>query len=299
MLRSHPVFTGPAHCCLHQSSTLMANEYPNVTRAITRAGILGSVVLIIMLMAAGCMTTTIDSGEAGVRFSIFGGTDKETTYGEGLNIHPPWIDVIRYDMRVQEVEETMNVLSSNGLEIGVEVSIRWRPVSNELPELHVTFGPAYYQRLVQPELRSVMREVVGQYAPEELYSTKRAELQEQVFSNVQSRIAGSHVELNAILIREVTLPDQIRTAIETKLKREQESLEYEFRLQIASQEAERLKIEAQGQAEYQQIITESLSPQFLRFKGIEATQQLANSPNSKTVVVGGGGDGLPLILGGN
>ena len=277
----------------------MANEYPNVTRAITRAGILGAVVLLIILMAAGCMTTTINSGEAGVRYSIFGGTDLDQTYGEGLNVHAPWVDVITYDVRVQEVEEVMNVLSSNGLEIGVEVSIRWRPISPELPDLHVTYGPAYYQRLVQPELRSVMREVVGQYAPEELYSTKRAELQEQVFANVQDRIAGSHVELDAILIREVKLPDQIRNAIETKLKREQESLEYEFRLQIASQEAERLKIEAEGQAEYQQIITQSLSPQFLRFKGIEATQELANSPNSKTVIVGSGDDGLPLILGGN
>ncbi|GAB5518877.1 MAG: prohibitin family protein [Rhodothermales bacterium] len=277
----------------------MANEYPNVTRAITRAGILGAVVLLIILMAAGCMTTSIGSGEAGVRYSIFGGTNLDQTYGEGLNVHPPWVDVITYDVRVQEVEEVMNVLSSNGLEIGVEVSIRWRPISPELPDLHVTYGPAYYQRLVQPELRSVMREVVGQYAPEELYSTKRAELQEQVFTNVQERIAGNHVELDAILIREVSLPDQIRTAIETKLKREQESLEYEFRLQIATQEAERLKIEAQGQAEYQQIITQSLSPQFLRFKGIEATQQLATSPNSKTVIVGSGDDGLPLILGGN
>ena len=275
----------------------MANEYPNVTRAATRMGIIMVGLLMLIGIASCGMTTTIQSGEAGVRYSIFGGTDLGQTYAEGLKVHAPWVDVIEYDVRVQEAEEVMNVLSSNGLEIGVEVSIRWRPVVDELPALHVTYGPQYYSRLVQPELRSVTREVVGQYTPEELYSSKRAELQDQVFERVGSRISGSHVAIDAILIRGVTLPAQIQGAISTKLQREQEALEYEFKLEIARQEAERLEIEAEGQAQYQRILTESLTNQFLRFKGIEATQQLAESPNSKTIIVGSGDDGLPLILG--
>lgn len=275
----------------------MANDYPNVTRAAARFGITALIFVIVLGVASCGMTTAIGSGQAGVRYSIFGGTDLGVTYGEGLKIHAPWVDVIRYDVRVQEHEEVMNVLSSNGLEIGVEVSVRWRPDVEELPHLHITYGQDYYSKLVQPELRSVTREVIGQYTPDELYSTKRTELQGQVFNLVKARIEDSFVRLDAILIRGVTLPDQIRLAIEQKLKSEQEALEYEFRLQKESLEADRKKIEATGQAEYQRIITESLSPDFLRYKGIEATQQLATSPNTKTIIVGGGEGGLPVILG--
>lgn len=276
----------------------MANTYPNLTRALIRSSIGIVIFFIVAAMATGCMTTTIGSGEAGVRYSPFGGTDLNTTYGEGLKVHAPWVNVYKYNVRVQETEEVMNVLSSNGLEIGVEVSIRWRPVAEQLPRLHVTFGNDYYLRLVQPELRSVTREVIGQYTPDELYSSKRTELQDQIFESVKSRTVGKDVEVDAILIRGVTLPEQIGQAIERKLQEEQKALEYEFRLEQERLEAERKQIEATGEAEYQRIITQSLSPQFLRFKGIEATQQLANSPNSKTVIIGSGGDGLPLILGG-
>ena len=244
------------------------------------------------------MTTTITSGQAGVRYSPFGGTDLDNTYGEGLNVHAPWVDVIRYDVRVQEKLENMEALSSNGLSIGTDVSIRWRPQASSLPQLHTTYGIDYYRKLIQPELRSVVREVIGEFTPEQLYSSKRAELQEQIYSRVRSGVEQDFVLVEAILIRDVRLPDQIKGAIEEKLKEEQEAERYEFTIQKERLEAERKKIEAEGEAEYQRIITGSLTSMFLRFKGIEATQQLANSPNSKTVIVGGGDDGLPLILGG-
>ena len=254
--------------------------------------------LVIGAMAAGCMTTSITSGQAGVRYSPFGGTDTSKVYGEGLNIHAPWVDVIRYDVRVQEQLENMEALSSNGLSIGTEVSIRWRPNSATLPELHVNYGTDYYRKLVGPELRSVVREVIGQFTPEQLYSTRRTELQEEIYSRVRSSVEDDFVIIEAVLIRDVRLPEQIKVAIENKLKEEQEAERYEFTIQKERLEADRKRIEAEGEAAYQRIITASLTSQFLRFKGIEATQLLANSPNAKTVVIGGGGDGLPLILGG-
>lgn len=243
------------------------------------------------------MTTTIGSGEGAVKYSVFGGTDLEKRYGEGLQIHAPWVNLIRYDVRVQEQLEDVDALSSNGLSIGMDASIRWRPEAGNLPNLHVTYGEDYYRKLVQPELRSAVREIVGQYTPEELYSTRRTELQEAIFAQVRDAVSGEDVTVDAVLIRDVTLPDQIRGAIENKLKEEQEAERYQFTLEKERLEAERKEIEATGQAEYQRIITQSLSNQFLRFKGIEATQALANSPNSKTVVIGSGGDGLPIILG--
>ncbi len=276
----------------------MANNYPNLTRAFTRSAVGIAIFLIVLALGAGCMTTTVVSGEAGVRYTPFGGTDLSQTYGEGLNVHAPWVDVIKYDVRVQEKLEDMAVLSSNGLNIGMDVSVRWRPESAQLPQLHTTYGRDYYTKLIQPELRSAAREVVGQFTPEELYSTRRAELQGMIEQQMMLAVEGRFVLIDAVRIRDLELPQQIQLAIQNKLEEEQEAERYEFTIQKERLEAERKKIEAEGEAEYQRIITASLTQQFLRFKGIEATQQLANSPNSKTVIVGGGGDGLPLILGG-
>lgn len=275
----------------------MANQFPNLTKALIRGIVVVIIFFVVLGMAAGCMSTTIESGEAGVRYSIFGGTDTTQTYGEGLKVHAPWVEVIEYDVRVQEKVEDITVLSSNGLSIGSDVSIRWRPIAARLPILHVTYGPDYYRKLVQPELRSAVRETVGQFTPEELYSTKRTQLQEEIMRQVKTSVEANNIEVDAVLIRDVRLPEQIQRAIENKLKEEQEAERYQYTLEKEKLEAERKQIEATGQAEYQRIITASLSPQFLQFKGIEATQQLAASPNAKTVIVGGGESGLPVILG--
>lgn len=276
----------------------MANSYPNLTRAAIRTAIGVLIFFLIIAMGACGMTTTIQSGEAGVRYSPFGGTDLSQTYGEGIKVHAPWVTVIEYDVRVQEKLEDINALSSNGLAIGMDVSVRWRPIADVLPQLHTNYGPDYYRKLVQPEMRSAVREVVGRFTPEELYSTKRAELQEQIQARVEEGVEGRFVQVDAVLIRDLRLPDQIQVAIQNKLKEEQEAERYEFTIRKEELEAQRKKIEAEGQAEYQRIITESLSQQFLRFKGIEATQVLAASPNTKTIIVGGGESGLPVILGG-
>ncbi len=275
------------------------NNYPNLTRAAARMGVLVLLFIIVASLAGGCMTTSIKSGQAGVKYSIFGGTDLDRTYGEGLQIHAPWVDVIRYDVRVEEKLETMEVLSSNGLSIGTDVSIRWRPEVAQLPNLHTTYGVDYYRKLIQPELRSAVREVVGQFTPEELYSSRRTELQGLIYGRVKERVVSEFITIEAVLIRDVRLPDQIKTAIENKLKEEQEAERYQFTIRKERLEADRKRIEAEGEATYQRIITESLSNQFLRFKGIEATLKLAESPNAKTVIVGSGKDGLPVILGNN
>jgi len=243
------------------------------------------------------MSTNIRSGESAVRYSVFGGTDLDKTYSEGLKVYPPWVSLIRYDVRVQEKLEPLTALTSNGLEITMDVSVRWRPEKETLPELHTTYGPDYYRKLVQPELRSAVREIVGQYTPEQLYASKRQELQQRIFDAVKATASEQYIVIEAVLLRDIKLPDQIKTAIENKLKEEQEAERYEFTLRKETLEAQRKKIEAEGEAEYQRIIARSLSAEYLRFKGIEATMQIANSPNSKTVIVGSGKDGLPLILG--
>lgn len=200
-------------------------------------------------------------------------------------------------MRQQELFEKMRVLSSNGLEIQIDGSAWYQPVYDDLGKLHQTLGENYLQRVIQPAIRSAARSVVGRYTPEQLYSTKRDAIQDEIFVETKKILEKQFVQLNEVLVRDVTLPPTIKEAIERKLKQEQESLEYEFRLVTATKEAEKVRIEAQGKADANRILSASLTDKILQDKGIDATMKLSESPNSKVIVIGSGDSGLPIILG--
>ena len=256
-------------------------------------------ILVVILISKSAIT--INSGEAGVLYKTFGGgvvTD-EPPMGEGFHIVAPWNKVYLYEVRQQEVLEKMNVLSSNGLDIKLEASAWFEPMRSDLGKLHQEKGEAYVQRVLLPTIRSAARSVVGRYTPEQLYSSKRDAIQQEIFDETQKIVEGQYIQLNEILVRDVTLPPTIKDAIERKLKQEQESLEYEFRLVTAKKEAEKVTIEAQGKADANRILSASLTDKILQDKGIDATLKLSESPNSKVIVVGGGESGLPLILGNN
>jgi regulator of protease activity HflC (stomatin/prohibitin superfamily) len=153
--------------------------------------------------------------------------------------------------------------------------------------------------LVIPEVRSSVRKVAGRYTAEEIYSTKRAEVEQSIIDETKLVLSLNYIEMKALLIRSINLPAQIKGAIESKLQQEQEALAYEFRLQREESEAERRRIEAEGIAAFNRIINASLTDKIIQQRGIEATIELAKSPNSKVVVIGSGKDGLPLILGNN
>eukprot|EP00746_Dinoflagellata_sp_MGD_P043597 gnl/MRDRNA2_/MRDRNA2_205947_c0_seq1.p1 gnl/MRDRNA2_/MRDRNA2_205947_c0~~gnl/MRDRNA2_/MRDRNA2_205947_c0_seq1.p1 ORF type:complete len:236 (+),score=9.41 gnl/MRDRNA2_/MRDRNA2_205947_c0_seq1:67-708(+) len=210
----------------------------------------------------------------------------------------PWNKMYIYEVRQQETGEKMSVLSSNGLEITVDVSIWFQPLYEKLPLLHQEKGQEYLPRVVKPAIRSATRSVIGRYTPEEIYSSKRDIIQSEISEETRKILAGQYVQLNEVLVRDITLPPTIKAAIEAKLKQEQESLEYEFKLTKAKKEAERQRIDAEGKAAANKILSESLTDKILKEKGIEATLKLAESPNSKVIVVGSGKDGLPIILGG-
>lgn len=257
--------------------------------------------LIILFIVLSKSTVTIDSGQAGVLYKTFGGgvvTD-EAPMGEGFHLVAPWNRVTVYEVRQQEVLEQMNVLSSNGLDIKLEASAWFEPIRSDLGKLHQEKGQDYIQRVLLPTIRSAARSVVGRYTPEQLYSSKRDAIQQEIFDETEKIVSGQYIQLNEILVRDVTLPPTIKEAIERKLRQEQESLEYEFRLVTAEKEAQKVRIEAQGKADANQILSASLNEKILQDKGIDATLELSKSPNSKVVIVGGGESGLPLILGNN
>jgi regulator of protease activity HflC (stomatin/prohibitin superfamily) len=262
--------------------------------------VLGVIGLFVVLMFANSIFLTIQPGEKGVLFRRFGGgLDKENVYSQGFHIIAPWNKMFIYDVRIQESLATMEVLSKNGLTIKCELSYRFHPEADQIGFLHDNIGFDYHQRIIVPEVRSATREVIGKYLPEELYSSKREAIQDEIYQRTSSAIAENHLDMDAVLIREVVLPATLQDAIERKLRQEQESLEYEFRITKAEQEAERQRIEAEGKARANTIISASLTDKILQEKGIDATKELAQSQNAKVVVIGSGDSGLPLILGNN
>jgi regulator of protease activity HflC (stomatin/prohibitin superfamily) len=256
---------------------------------------------ILLIIFISKSTVTLGAGEAGVLWKRFAGgvvTD-QPPLGEGFHIVAPWNEVIVYEVRQQELTEKMKVLSSNGLDIQLEATAWFQPQTENLGLLHQTKGINYLDRVLKPAMRSATRSVVGRYTPEQIYSSKRDAIQNEIFDETKKIIDNQYVQLNDVLVRDVTLPTAIKDAIERKLGQEQESLEYEFRLQKAKKEAEKQRIEAQGKADANQILNSSLTDKILKDKGIEATLEMAKSPNSKVIVIGGGDGGLPIILGNN
>ncbi|MCE4564376.1 prohibitin family protein [Maribellus sp. CM-23] len=256
--------------------------------------------LIVILLFGGRMFMIIEPGERGVIFRPYtSGLDKDNIYTEGFHVIAPWNDMKVYNVREQQREETMDVLDKNGLSINTDVTVRFNPHYTKIGHLHEKFGVNFVNVLVIPEVRSSVRQVAGRYTAEEIYSTKRAEVEQAIISETRETLGENFIDMKALLIRSINLPAQIKGAIEAKLQQEQESLAYEYKLTKETAEAERRRIEAEGIANYNRIINESLTDKILKQRGIEATQDLAESPNAKVVVIGSGKDGLPLILGGN
>jgi regulator of protease activity HflC (stomatin/prohibitin superfamily) len=264
-----------------------------------KGGVFFIVIAVAAIILISKSAVTIGSGERGVLYKWIGGVETEAApLDEGFNLVMPWNRVFKYNVRQQELfEKKMAVLSSNGLEIQLDASVLYQAKAESVALLHQTRGENYLQSVIIPAIRSATRSVVGRYTPEQLYSTKRDAIQTEIFEETKKILDPQYIQLNSVLVRDVTLPPTIKEAIERKLKQEQESLEYEFRLVTAKKEAEKVRIEAQGKADANRILNASLTTNILREKGIDATLKLAQSQNAKVVVVGSGKDGLPIILG--
>ena len=254
-----------------------------------------------ILILWGSLTVTIPSGHAGLLFHTFGdGIDpEEKPMNSGFHFKAPWNKVYEYEIRQKERQEKLEVLSSNLLKIEMDMTVFYQPDLKNLGLLEIERGKNYEEKVVVPAMRSVSREVIAKYLPEEFNTTKREMIQLEIKNRLSEKLAENYIQLNDVLIRNIQLPTTLEQAIERKLQQEQESLEYEFRLEKAQKEADRLRIEAEGIRDFEEIVSKGLSDKLLKWKGIEATKEIAKSPNTKVVIVGAGEDGLPLILGDN
>ena len=237
----------------------------------------------------------IQSGHAGVYFSLlFGGTDTKSVRGEGFQLKFPWDTIFDYDIRLQQVPYEFSVISGDGLQLQVRVSVRCRPLRQRLAVLQKDIGPDYIEKIVIPQTQLALRTVAGSYSAEKMYSTSRGILEEAMDKTIE-RLTGKYILIDQILITGVYIPEALKRAIEAKLTEQQNVIQYDYVLGVAKKEAERKRIEAEGIRDFQRIVTPGISPNFLRWKGIEATLDLSKSANAKVIVIGAQ-NGLPLIL---
>lgn len=261
-----------------------------------------AIAALVLLGLSSSMFYTIQANERAVLFKKFsGGLDKINVIQPGFHVKAPWNDAIRFDVAESKAEEAMDVLDKSGLSITVDISVRFYPKFDKIGDIYERFRLGYINTLVIPEVRSTVRQVMGRFTAEEIYSTKRQEVEDAIRTETANVLGNdtNNIQMTALLIRSINLPDKIKSAIESKLQQEQEALAYQFRLDKEKSEAERKRIAAEGESTANKIINNSLTPSLLKMRGIEATLKLAESPNAKVVVIGQGKDGMPIILGGN
>lgn len=228
-------------------------------------------------------------------------------YTEGMRVIFPWDRMYIYNIRLQEIDHSYSVLTSDGLNVQAQISIRWKPIEEDLGKLHRDIGPDYVDTLIVPTIGAYAREEIARYPPEALYSQDRLAMQEAIRVKTRQALKArfyperereSYFIVESVLIRDVVLPETVRAAIQEKVLQKQMAEAYDYRLVRERKEAERKAIEAEGIRRFQEAINGSISERYLKWKGIDATLELAKSNNSKVVVIGAPKDGLPIILGG-
>lgn len=257
----------------------------------------GFAVVVLILAFSRSIFYNIPAGHAGVVFRhFFGGTQIEEVRDEGLQLIFPWDTLTIYDVRLQQVSHSFAVISREGLEVGINLSVRYRPKIELLGVLHQEVGPEYVEKIVLPEIQALVRITFGEFTPEEMYTTKRTLIEQTLLSAV-TQIGDRYLVLDDLLVKEIKLPPVLQKSIESKLVEQQNSLAMEYRIVRERLEAERKVIEAGGVEKFNRTVAPTLTSDLLRYRGIEATLKLAESTNAKVVVVGGAGtQGLPLIL---
>lgn len=261
--------------------------------------------LLLMMLMAPRIFITVPAGHVGVLWlHFFGGTVTDRYYAEGLHVIFPWDKLVIYDTRLQNTARMYDTISSNGLSMEVEIAVRYRLDRDSAGLMHKLVGTNYPEVLVYPEIGSHARELISRYTPEQLYTETRAFIQAEMLermvtqsgsSLVSQNVRGKMLHIEDVLIRSIQLPERVAEAIERKAEQQQLMLEYDFRIAREQKERQRKRIEAEGVRDFQAIVADTITDEYLRLRGIEATSALATSNNSKIIIIGGK-DGLPVIL---
>jgi prohibitin 1 len=259
--------------------------------------ILGGIVAFLLLLLALSSFTTIPAGRVGV-LTLFGRVTGEKL-DSGIHIINPLKKVVEMTVRTQALKESADVPSSEGLVMGLDTSLVFKLDPQKAADVYRDLGPNYIESIIEPTLRSAIREATASHSANALYSSARQEVQNEIRNTLKRDLERRGIIIEDVLLRDIRLPIALKASIELKQQAEQESLAMNFKLQKEKQEAERKRIEAGGIRDFQTTVSQGISNQLLEWKGIEATETLAKSTNAKIVIIGSSKNGLPLILGGN
>ena len=250
----------------------------------------------------------IAPGEVGVQ-TLYGKVQPRVLTS-GLNIINPLVDVTRFDTRTQNYtmsadhaegqragDDAIRVLSSDGLEVVIDLTVLYRAVPEKTPQILSTIGENYQDAIVRPVTRTRIRDNAVYYEAVALYSTKRDEFQTRIFTTIEQDFRKRGLQLEQLLIRNIQLPQSVKRSIESKISAEQDAQKMQFVVQKERQEAERKRVEAQGIADYQRIINAELSDKLLQYETIKANQAIATSPNAKVIIMNGRGNGPQVLIG--
>jgi len=254
----------------------------------------GGIMVFAALIAITQCFTTIPAGSVGV--VDFFGTVQEGTLKSGINLVNPLARVVKMSIQTLELKETMDTPSKEGLTTQIEVSVLYHLNPEQAANVYKSVGENYISVILEPQFRSVSRGVTALFEAKALYTAERAALETLIFDDLKKVVEARGITIESTPLRRVGLPSGLTAAIEEKLRMEQESQRMQFVLTKERQEADRKRIEAQGISDFQKIVTQGISENLLRWKGIEATLKIAESSNAKVIIVGSGKDGLPVIL---
>jgi prohibitin 1 len=249
----------------------------------------------LLLLLFGGPLRTVPAGHVGVK-DFFGNVSADAL-SPGIHVVVPLTGVVRMSVQTQEIKEVAEVPSQEGLILNLETSLLYQLDPAKAAEIYKTVGPDYVGTIVEPQFRSAIREITASYEAKALYSAERERIAGEIFALFRRLASDRGIIVHQVLLRKIGLPPVVANAIQEKLRREQEAEQMKFVLQKEQQEAERKRIEAQGIADFQRIVAQGISAQLLEWKGIEATEKLASSNNTKIVVIGNTKTGLPIILG--
>lgn len=249
--------------------------------------------LVILLFSS---VTRVGTGHVGV-LTLFGRVQRDGTLGEGIHLINPLKTNNELSIQTQTLKESASVPSSEGLMMSLDTSLIYHLNPDRAAEVFQSIGADYENVVVEPTLRSAIREATASHTANALYTGEREMVGKQIYDQVSAQLSQRGLIVESVLLRDIQLPATLKAAIEAKQQAEQESLAMNFRLQKETQEAQRKRIEAAGVRDFQQIVAQGITPSLLEWKGIEATENLAKSANSKVVVIGNNKNGLPLILG--
>jgi len=272
---------------------MMDEKSQNRRQALTGVSVGALVISAISLVKS---IQIVDPGSVGVRVSF--GALSESTYMPGIHIVPPWVSVVTFSTKRDILEQRNSVPTQEGLNVELDLALLYHLNPKSVHEIYLSFGTDFIRRLIAPTLASVSRSITSGSAAKALYTSGRQGIQDQLRSELTKAFAPHGIVLDEVLLKSVQLPDLVRNAIEQKVQAEQDAARMEFVLAKERQEAQRKAVEAGGIADFQRIVSEGISNNLLKWKGIEATEKLASSTNAKMIFVGNSGDSLPSLLSG-